>query len=418
MSSPLDPRTAPPPDRLRATRRLRALIVIVLLLAAAAGGYRLSSHLNERSLETASLAELQKLTTQQPNDERTLFYLARRQEQAGQTPEAMETYNRALQLDQDDAAAWLGFARTTQRAAGGAQARKVVETWLVRDPRSAAAYGMLARLAQQNGETLEAYNAAARATALDPHDGDLWQLMGAQAAALERSADAEAAFRHAIACKPTDWRNQAGRGSALALLGRHAEALACFRDTVRLAPELGVTHLLLGTELLDAAVGDADIEAARAELLQSAQKESELPRSAQVQTASLLGDSYRRQRRWQEALGWYRRAEQGDPLNPTVQYSLITVCESLGDKAAAARAEARHRDIEAYDHALKVLVDHLQAVPDDAAARLRLARLYRSHGAFEAAARAYTALLARSPDQPIARQELQSLLASRPPASP
>jgi len=358
------------------------------------------------------------MRTNQQNDERVLFYLAQRQEQNGQLKEAMESYNRALQADQDDEAAWRGFARTTDAVVGEVHAREVVQTWLVRNPRSAEAYAMLARFDQRRGDHISAYNTAAKAAALAPKNGDIWLLMGAEAMAMERPADAEPAFRHAIECKPTDWHNYAGLGNAQVLLGHHPESLVSFRAAVRLAPELGVPHLLLGTELLSAANTDADIDAARAELLQSAQKASNMPKNAQIQMATLLGDTYKRQHRWKEALGWYQQAEQGNPLDPTVQYSLISVYRGLGDKAAAARAEARHREIEAYDQELKVTIQHLLAAPEDRDARLRLARLYRSHGAVAEAARTYEELLSRAPNDTAAQRELQSLLAANPAASP
>lgn len=419
MSSPTDKSIPPRPVRVSAgARRLPLLLGVLLLIALVGGALRLSSHLNERSLASASLPELQNQAAQHPNEERVLFYLARRQEQNGQARDAMNSYNHALQLDQDDEAAWQGWARTTNITVGPAAAQDVVKTWLVRNPRSAAAYGMLAHLSGQSGDHLSAYNTAARAVSLAPGDGDLWQFMGAEAAALERPADSEAAFLHAIECNPTDWHSYAGISAAQIQLGRHPEGLASLREAVRLAPELGATHLLLGTELLNTAANDAEIEAARAELLQSAQKESRLPKSALMQMTTLLGDSYKRQHRWQEALGWYQKAADLNPLDPTVQYSLIAVYQGLGDKVSAGKAEARHRAIEAYDHELKVTVNHIQAVPDDLDARLKLARLYGSHGALPEAARTYADLLARSPHHPVARQELQSLLASRPTASP
>ncbi|MCW3054108.1 MAG: serine/threonine protein kinase [Chthonomonadales bacterium] len=405
----------PSPQR---TRRLLALLAVLLLVAAAAGAFRLSAHLNERALASASLTDLQKMQTNQQNDERVLFYLAQRQEQSGQLKEAMESYNKALQADQDDEAAWFGFARTTNAVVGSVHAREVVQTWLVRNPRSAGAYEMQARLDQREGNHLSAYDTAVKAAALAPKNGDIWLLMGAEAMELERPADAETAFRHAIECKPKDWHNYVGLGNAQVLLGHHPESLAGFRAAVRLAPELGVPHLLLGTELLNTAAADADIETARAELLQSAQKTNTMPKNAQIQMATLLGESYKRQHRWKEALGWYQQAEQGNPLDPTVQYSLIAVYQGLGDKVASGRAEARHREIEAYDQELKVTNSHILAAPDDREARLKLARLYRSHGAKAEAARTYQEWLSRSPNDTVAQQELQDLLATTPTATP
>jgi tetratricopeptide (TPR) repeat protein len=365
----------------------------------------------EKSLQSATLAELKASLTAMPDNERALYYLGQKQEALGDMHAAMDAYWRALQVNQQDEAAWLGWARTTDAVLGPDKAKQVIQTCLQALPNSAPAYVELAKIEQRLGDHASARAAAERAAMLDRRSVEAWKIAGAEAAALKRHEDARRAFAAAAGLSAQDWRIQAGLGDALSHLGRRQEAIGAFRVATRLAPNEGVTHLLLGTELLLAASSDVDIESARTELLATDRLDPSLPPPARFQKALMIGDSYRRQRRYRQALPWYAKAEALSPFDPTVPYELVRVYRAIGDPAAAKRAEARHEALSRIDRDINVLALRVDLAPDDHVARLKLARLYSSVGQPDKAAIHYRRLMTSSPSAELARRELSAMLA-------
>lgn len=384
---------------------------MLLALALGVAAWRFAAPaLREKQLASSGLSDLQQIAGGNGADERVLYYLGRKQETIGQTRAAMDSYWRALQIDPQDEAAWLGWARTTDAALGPDKAKQVIQTCLQALPRSAPTYVELARIEQGAGNHEGAYAAAEKAARLDPHNVEAWRIAGAEAAARQRHEDARRAFAQAAGLSAADWRSWAGLGDALSHLCRRKEAAAAFREAVRLAPNEGVTHLLLGTELLLAAASDSELESARGELQEADRLDASLPPPARFQKALMLGDSFRRERRWNEAVDWYLKAQALSPFDPAVPYGLVRVYRGKGDVAAAGRAEARHEELSRIDREINVLALRVDIAPDDTAARLRLARLYASVGQTENAALNYRKLSNSGPSAGLARRELRSLL--------
>lgn len=390
--------------------RMRLLVALLLVASAVGVWIQMSPSLEERKLETATLSQLETLSAENKDNERVLYHLAVKREQQGQAQQAMDAYWRALQRDSDDEKAWLGWARTTERALGSEQAKKVLQTCLEAHPGYVGALVLLAHIYQRGGDHKAAFDTSTRGVALEPDNSELLQVMGAEALAMEKPVEAEAAFRKALKQEASDWRIHAGLGDALSRLARRSEAISSFREAVRLAPQEAPPHLLLGTELLKVARTDAEIEEARHELLEVSSKADVLPKSAQFQAALGLGDSSARQRRWQDALQWYQRAGQLMPYDPTVPYHLIRVYRGLGDSANAQKAAAQHQMLDAANHEIKVTADHVASMPGDTEALLKLARLYARFDQVGNAIQNYQALLALKPQMGSARKELQTLL--------
>lgn len=392
------------------SKRPRLLLIMLVLALGLAAWRLLGPALKEKQLAAAGLFDLQRLATGSGANERVLYYLGRKQETVGDKHAAMDSYWRALQIDQQDEAAWLGWARTTDAVLGPDKARQVIQTCLQALPNSAPIYVQLARIEQRAGNHEGALAAAEKAARLDPRNLGAWQIAGAEAAAMQRHAEARRTFAQAASLSPGDWRSWAGLGDALSHLCRRKEAAAAFREAVRLAPNEGVTRLLLGTELLLAAASDKDIETARGELLEADRLSASLPPAAQFQNALMLGDSFRRERRWSQALEWYIKAQALSPFDPTVQYGLARSYRGMGNIAVARRAEARHEALSRLDREINELALRVDIAPDDSAARLRLARLYASVGQSENAALNYRKLSNSGPSAGLARRELRSLL--------
>jgi tetratricopeptide (TPR) repeat protein len=392
--------------------RLRLLLALLIVSGASAAWFWLAPGFEERRLEAATLSQLEALSKENKDNERVLYYLAARREQQGLAHEAMDAYWHALQRDANDERAWLGWARTTEKALGSEQAKKVLETCLQAHPGYVSALALLAQIHQHTGDHQAAFDAASRGIKLEPDNRELLRVMGSEAMVLERPLDAEAAFRKAILRDPSDWRDHAGMGDALSRLARRTEAVTAFREAVRLAPQIAPTHLLLGSELLRLARTDAEIEEARRELMEAINRTDDLPKSGQFQAALGLGDSYARQRRWQDALAWYRKAEHLMPYDPTAPYQLIRVYRGLGDLTNARQAAARHQMLDAVNLEIKVNADRVASIPQDTEALLKLARLYARYGQIEKAIQNYQALLSIKPQMASARKELQALLNS------
>jgi tetratricopeptide (TPR) repeat protein len=404
-------RVSAPSTPVRPPRRLPVLLVGLLLLIAIVAFIRLSPLLREQKLETSSLTELENMAREEKDNPRILYHLARRQEESGQVRAAMDTYWRALQRAPDNEAGWLGWMRTTEAVLGPVQAQKVLELWLQASPRNVTADSHLARLHQRRADFPRAYETAMKGTALDAENGELWQIMGSAAIMMGKPSEAETAFRRAVTINPEEWRNHTGLSDALSRLSRQAEAVAAAQEAVRRAPQEPIPHLLLGTALLQSARNDAEIEAARAELLKIDRNANSLPPPGQFQLALTLGESYKRQRQWREALAAYQQAEQLRPYDPIVPYNLMRVYRGLGDQANLEKTAARYKTLDGYNQEIKVLTSRLEAIPNDTQARLKLARLYATCEQFEQAILNYQTLLAQSPQMASARKELDTLLA-------
>lgn len=393
---------------LRSSRLL--LVGLLFLVLAVAFWTYLRPLVRERGLESASLADLEGMAARNGGDERLLFHIGRRREQSGDPRGAMDAYWRALQIDQSDNSAWQGWVRTTELSLGPAQAQRVAETWLQADPSSADATLSLASEYQKLGNHPLAYDAAAKASTLSPGNAQAWGLMGSEAAIMGEHVNAETAFRKAAAIDPKDWKNAAGLGDALSHLGRSREAIGCFRDAVGLAPSEGAPVLLLGTELLRAAMTDPEASEALRALQTAWDRRSMLPPSAQFQAALMLGDCAARDRNWRDAVQWYEKAKALSPFDPAAAYNLARAYRNVGDEPSAAREFARHATLETIDRDIKVTAIQVDANPGDDAARLRLARLYAKTDQPKRAIRAYQTLLERHPSSGPAISELRSLL--------
>lgn len=356
----------------------------------------------ERALQSASLAQLQRRSRREPDNARVFHYLGARALQAGRPEVAYDAFTRAGDLDPDDEQSWLGGAALAGRLHGSQGELDLLSLFLARHPRSAAAHAALSQFYHRRGVYLAAYQEALASASLTPHDADAWRAAGSEAILGQSYPEAEAAGRRAVALRPQDWANQVGWGDALAALHRPAEALACYRQALRLAPEEPAAADSLARALLNGSA--VDVREAQGLLLRTARKNPQV-----ALTSLLLGQSYERQSRWREARAALEEVGRLDPRLNEVHFELGRVAQSLGDARTAARERSlyqRRQTDEARTYALRLRVAQM---PDDVGARLALARLCARSGDRDEAVFQYHQLLARHPDARPARAELEAL---------
>ena len=361
----------------------------------------------ERGLRSASLAQLQSRSRREPDNARVFHYLGARALQVGRPEAAFDAFTRAADLDPDDEQSWLGAAALAGRLHGSQGELDLLSLFLTRHLRSPAAHAALSRFYHRRGVYLAAYHEALAAASLTPRDAAAWRAAGSEAILGQSYPEAEAAARRAVALRPQDWANQVGWGDALLALDRRPEALACYRQALHLAPEEPAAADSLARALLDGS--SADVQEAQGLLLRATRRS---PRVAL--SFFLLGLSDERQARWPEALAALAEAGRLDPRLNQVHFELARVAQSLGDARTAARERSlyeRRQADEARTYALRLRVAQ---TPDDAGARLTLARLCARGGDRDEAVFQYHQLLARHPADAPARAELEALTSSPP----
>lgn len=395
-------------------RRLWQIGFLLLLAACIALYFGTASLRAEQALKHASLVDLQFLAQQDPNDARIVYTLGLRAQALHKDELALDSFTAAATLAPHDEKIWLAWARAAARIRGSHAALDVLSTFLQVHPHSAAAHLMTAQILSELGDPERAYAEALAAAQADPANARAWRLAGTQAMAVHNYYVAEEDFRRSLALAPADWANPQGLGDALFSSARYQESVKYYRDAVRLAPQMGVTHLTLGEALLRTASSPAEFEAARASLWQALAERNTLASDGQFLLFLSLGQSYSDEERWQEALPWLQQAVPYEPANAVisgeVHFELARAYRGLHDPANAAREMNLHSQRMLYNVQLRTLNDQIHAHPDRAQAYLNLARLYAAHRDLSDAADLYRQAIAKEPGLKAARQELAGLL--------
>ena len=361
----------------------------------------------ERNLRAASLVQLQRLARREPDNARVFYYLGTRARQAGQAGAAYDAFTHAADLDADDEASWLGAADLAGRLDSGQGEHDLLSLFLSRHPRSALAHAALARFYHRRRVYLTAYREALAAAVLTPRDADAWRVAGSEALLGQSYPEAEAAGRRAVALRPQDWANHVEWGDALMALNRPPEALVCYRQALSLGPGEPVAAASLARALLNGSA--ADVQEAQALLLRTTRQSPQV-----TLTYLLLGQSYERQSRWREARAALEEAGRRDPRLNEVHFEMGRVARNLGDAQTAAQEQSlyqRRLTDETQIYALRLRVAQM---PDDAGARLTLARLCARDGDRDEAVLQCRQILARRPKFQPARTELDMLMLPPP----
>jgi tetratricopeptide (TPR) repeat protein len=218
--------------------------------------------------EADAIARLEALTKKDPRDDRAWSALGFAYHAAGRTREAETAMRRALELPPGRAAEHRDLGALLASQGRDREARAEFQKAMAMDPKDAAAWinlGNLERRAGRNEQALAAYRAA---EARDSSQALALQGEAQTLAAMGRAREAEAAYRRWIERRPSDFGARLEAIHFFVSEGRSDVALEIARGAVRIDPNSGDAHLMLGVAL-DAA-GDkrgALAELRRAEVL-------------------------------------------------------------------------------------------------------------------------------------------------------
>lgn len=353
---------------------------------------------------SAPLQELETVVEQKDAGQGFVAYhLGRRYANLGALDKARVALERAALLKVDYAPAWQAWASTLERAGDERAALQVLQVYIQNHPNDSEAHLALGRFYRRARAYNEAYTEAETAARLDPSSPKPWFLMGQAAAAAGDAPRAEAALRKALALQPGHWRAQSALGDVLVNLNREKEALPFLQHAVQLAPQQAQSQFALGRTLLSTATSASQIEQARLHLERSAQLRPDVPR-----TFLLLGQSFMRQSKWQQALQALKTLERlphDAEMETARAYESSNALSRLGDEAAATRERAQHRKMVAYRSDKDIMSKRILEKPTDLALRLRLARLCANFDDFEYSIAAYQRLLTYAPQALAEKQD-------------
>jgi tetratricopeptide (TPR) repeat protein len=393
-------------DSHKASSRFLVVAILLLILLVGIASYVWTAPQRaERALKQASLSELQAETQRNPNHARAFYYLGLRLQQAGQLGPAQDAFAHAAQLDADDEQSWLATAALSSQLYGDQGAFDLLGIYIKRHPESAQAHLALARLYRKKMSHRRAREEALAAAKWNPHLAEAWYIAGLSANSLGSVPEAEAALRQAMAQAPQDWRYPMILGDILVQEKRSQEAIGYEQEAIRMAPNESVTYLSLGRAQLEMATSPAEIETARQSLQHSAALQPDMP-----MPYMLIGQSYARQARWQEAKEAFGHAARFDPTDPEPVFELARIYRRLGDIAAADRFAQRHNQLLVFVSQRQTLKEKLVVTKGDMSAlRLELARLCAKNGDIPEAIEQYHRYLETHPDAQDVKLDLAKL---------
>jgi tetratricopeptide (TPR) repeat protein len=380
---------------------LLALLVLAL-------GLRARAPLRRYWLDRQPLAGLAAYVGAHPSDSDALLILAERYLQTREAARAEDILAGLVRTDPTNARAWLLRSRAEFEQGKLAAAYASLNVAMPFLERSAEAHGRMGLLLERRGDEARAEAELRRAIALDP-DYTAARLELARGALAERHYGE--ALRHldrVIRSEPRNTEALEALSLAHRSLGHMDQAEQYARAEVGLSPRSAGAWQALGLVLKDRAT-----PAALAQAEQAFHRAADLdPASSELhdqlgQIAFTRGD-------YAGAAAELQRAIDLQPLNRLAYPALMQCCRRLGQTARAGRLAAEYRKIDAMDLATAPLEYSVWAMPQNAALRLRLARLYRHYGRPDMALAQVDRVLELNPGQPEARRLREALKGSHP----
>jgi len=196
-----------------------------------------------------AIAGLEAQTRRRPGDDRAWSALGFAYHAAGRAREAESALRRALALPPRRASEHRDLGAVLAAANREREARAEFQRAIALDPKDAAAWinlGNLERRAGRNAQALDAYREA------EARDSSLVLALEAEAqllSALGRVREAEAAYRRWLERSPGDFGARLEAIQFFVSEGRSDVALEVARGAVRIDPQSGDAHLILGVAL-------------------------------------------------------------------------------------------------------------------------------------------------------------------------
>ncbi len=257
-------------------------------------------------------------------------------EDAGEVPEAIRAYERALAAGSTRPDLKVRLGNLHLKAGNSAEARRYFSD-VVADPDTSPAtlYNYAVSLIREQKFNL-AIGPLRRAVKVDPGMAPAWSALASSLRQLEQYAEAAEAYRQAIALGP-DAKLSYNLGYCLNRVAKRDEAIAAFQEAVRLDPKFKEAFYSLGRALLEAARYDEAVTA-----LEAAQQ---LDPTA-YPTVFALGLCRYHQGRYQTAIDVYNRALALKETSEALQ-NMGLAYDKLDKKGEAAKCYAEAKKLKA-----------------------------------------------------------------------
>jgi tetratricopeptide (TPR) repeat protein len=187
----------------------------------------------------------------------TLINLGAAHRQAGAFEDAEIRLRRAIDIDPDHAGSHYNLGNTLKDLGRLEDAADSFRRALELNSEFAAAHNNLGDALSASGQTEQAVTCYRQALRTNPDDSDALNNLGNAYKRLGNLPDAIACLEKAVANEPGNPEMRNNLGSVLRDSGRHAEAIAHFQDTLSFAPDHAEAHCLLAFSQL----AEGDFEA-------------------------------------------------------------------------------------------------------------------------------------------------------------
>jgi len=173
----------------------------------------------------------------------------------GKMEQALQLFERAVEIDPEFALAWVGLADTSFWLGNGAfidygesreKMRQATEQALVLDDQLGEAYASLAMLHNESGQPEQAIEACEKSKKLSPNYARTWQWCGTVMGFGTSLEEQLAMTYHAVRLDPLDTALQLNIAVKLWWMGRNDEALEQFRHVMQTDPDFPHTYRWLG----------------------------------------------------------------------------------------------------------------------------------------------------------------------------
>jgi arylsulfatase A-like enzyme/Tfp pilus assembly protein PilF len=182
-----------------------------------------------------AIAELEVLTTADPENPVFRSALARALRQHGQIRRAIAMYREAVALRPDDAEGWYNLAVAFQEAGDQKHAAEAVREAIERDPSRPEAHNVLGIAFSAEGRLMEALDQFREAARLDPRNARAANNAGNVYRSMQKWGDAEASYRQAAELDPAYSDPWNGLGTVQVERGKPREAIQYFDRALQLS---------------------------------------------------------------------------------------------------------------------------------------------------------------------------------------
>jgi predicted O-linked N-acetylglucosamine transferase (SPINDLY family)/glycosyltransferase involved in cell wall biosynthesis len=316
----------------------------------------LSQQATERGQPKKAMQYLREAVAQKPRDGRPYFFLGKLYRQAGQLPNALACYDKAMSIDPENPAVRLNRANVLQSMDRLDEARAAYEAVLAKWPGIAVGHFNLGVVLSQQGNAGAAATAFRCAAELQPDLTKAWHHLAKTLVSSGQSKDAIEAYRHLLKRAPDHVEGHWELGQLLDQCGMPGGAEAALGDYLRLRPDDSDAHYLLGSVRQQLAKFDEAVDSYR----RSAELEP-----GQVRALAGLGNTLHQLGEVEQAAEQYRAALEIEPAFAHARMgATMSELPIIHDSEEAIR-----RSRERYGQALNELYEHYAALSEEERAR-------------------------------------------------